>query len=268
MKFSPSFDTTPIGVHVFCVIFYELISIIGNSFVLFIFTKQINNKNAGNVYIIALAILDLLMSLLVLPQFPFLNDYMNNQSYIKYKDICFATMESIIVCYLCIVIAMAIERANAVFRPFSFKPSVRKNAIRVIMIVLSATLLLFVIKFKAGTLNDIITQWSMISTIAICLILLVIIYPAMGYNLYRRQNVAVHNLNNFGNTGSLGNPPNSHRNNSMHISSNLHQHKLSSIEAQGRHASNSTVPTGSSNPSSSHTYGQPKVCSISSSLDR
>ena len=90
----------------------------------------------------------------------------------------------------------------------------------------------------------------------------------MGYKLYRRQKVAVHNLSNVGNVGSINTPNDIHRNDSSRTSSNLLVPQTSSIESQDRRARPSTAHNGSSQHNSSSTHGQLNIWNVRESFNR
>ena len=110
-----------VATRVTVVVLLMLAGIFGNGLVLLIYRR--NRKQSGAVYIIALAVIDLFSCVCLLPQNPMLelseSLSWSLKIYIEKGFITIATSQYF--SYLFVQLAMALDQAIAVFRPFKHK---------------------------------------------------------------------------------------------------------------------------------------------------
>lgn len=91
----PSFDKTPVWVHVLCVSFFLIFGLLENLAVIYLFTRKANHS--VNVYMVALAVLDIIACVFIAPQFPFMQYYVHGS---VLREIAFFSFVSVILCYM------------------------------------------------------------------------------------------------------------------------------------------------------------------------
>lgn len=123
----PSLDKTPLEVHILSVSFFLIFGLLANVAVIYLFTSKKNNS--GNVYMVALAVLDIMACVLLCPQFPFL------QFYDLYSILAFFyLLDSVMLTYMYILAAMSLSRFCAVMFPITYKMTRHRHKYFVITI--------------------------------------------------------------------------------------------------------------------------------------
>ena len=115
------FNKTSTLEHVIAVTLFATFSIVGNSLVIHIFRRKSGNGNVGNLYLIMLAATDIFACCTLLPLYPFIRYMYRDDTLIALRPFVFLLQNLITFTYLWILCVMALERALAVFRPFTFR---------------------------------------------------------------------------------------------------------------------------------------------------
>ena len=174
-----------IASRVVIVLSYVIVCLVTNSVVLYVFRKK-SKKEAGKIYIVALAWLDCIACFIILPQVPFwefglLPDYIFTRQAVLGNQM-----------YLFVQVAMVLDRVCAVFTPFKYlKNRDRMNRVMLaIFIVLQLCLqgFAFVRKFLIrSNLMDLIVDLSFSATFVVGLLVIACAYPAIVCRLYSQQ---------------------------------------------------------------------------------
>lgn len=111
----PSLVRTPLAVHVVCVVFFLFFGLLANLATIYLFTAK-KSRSSGNVYMVALAVLDVMACVLLCPQFPFLRYYS------QYPRALFLyLLDALMSSYLYMLVAMSLSRLYAVKYPIAYR---------------------------------------------------------------------------------------------------------------------------------------------------
>ena len=101
----------------------SLIICAGSTFSIFFYKQQKPMTNSG-IFIITLAVIDIFFAILVAPQYllrgPFAWYFKRRGSLYYFELIFGGTVEFVVLSYLFILTAMALDRTNAVWRPYRY----------------------------------------------------------------------------------------------------------------------------------------------------
>ena len=158
--------------------------VIGNVIVLIIYGRD--KKQSGSVYIIALAVVDLFVCAVLLPQVPMyeLYDYLNDGLKIYLEHGVFTAVNIVFNAYLFVQVAMAVDQFIAVFRPFMHAQL--RHKLNKWMLAISTLILTPQNIFRAIN-TEIVWQINQaIDTVVVlaCLLILVGAYAATAMKLY------------------------------------------------------------------------------------
>ena len=125
-----------ISFHIFITILIIVIALVGNGSVIYIFCKR-NLVNGSNTFIIAFAVIDILSATLITPQicFDFLVNHSGYKLFIR-REIFAVILNMTILSNVGLLSAVAIDRAWAVFKPFTYSANKRRH-IQTITIILA-----------------------------------------------------------------------------------------------------------------------------------
>ena len=143
----------PSSVHITCVAIILTLGISGNAYVFRIYTRK--PLSPGNMFLISFAILDLCVILTVLPQIPFISlnpQQIGDTEFIPPFSL-MASIYTLMISYLGIMINMSIDRIWAVFRPFTYTKNWKRP-----LIISSLCVLLGIVLFICTTLVDILLE--------------------------------------------------------------------------------------------------------------
>ena len=163
----------------------------GNGFVLWFYGK--NKKLTGQVYILALAVIDLVCCVVMLPQMPLFElaamrrSENENIAMFRYTASLLATYQ--IVCYFGIQVAMALDQLIAVSWPFRHA-RLRRN-VNYAALVIGGILFVILTAFRTALFmqNAPAENYSLVFITVSCVpvVILVIVYPATAYKLYLKS---------------------------------------------------------------------------------
>ena len=118
----------PIAVHIICVTAILVIGLFGNAFAIRYYARK--SLTSGNAFIIALAILDIVIIVLVVPQIPLFRTYI----VMRERSECGFCFEGFLMflfffmhSYLSVLVCMALDRVYAVFRPYTYTQSWKRS---------------------------------------------------------------------------------------------------------------------------------------------
>ena len=145
----------------------------------------------GRIFIIALAILDIFASVVVAPQIPFADYYIDlyRRGNAVPIEMFFLVLPFLIMSYLFILTSIAVDRAVAVLKPYSYTQSQR----RTVMVILTDVLISLVLSLQIQLVRQVFGEKgqfgrSMISVfIVLSFLVIVISYSLIIYKL-RKQN--------------------------------------------------------------------------------
>ena len=186
------FDTNaPVILHIFAVVTIVINGMIGNGIILYIHMHK--PLKEADIYIIALAFVDLFACIVICPQYPFLNEY--SDAYMGINTFALVQLMGLMrLCYeiyLGLLTAIALNRVHAVFRPYTFTSSTKRSKIIVVFII--------VISLLDACLSHIlpmeITGGLLIISIAVCLTLISTSYLSIAVKLYRHRHKIEHQVN-------------------------------------------------------------------------
>ena len=165
----------------------------GSAFTIY-FNVNKDKLTVGRIFIIGLAILDIFASLSLTPQCPLIGYYrhMRKHGDSTYLDMFFILLVFVMFTYLTILTAIAVDRAVAVCRPFTYKPS-RKRTYIVIAVASTLSLMLSLQSRIADILMDTpgrIGKMLIAVVIILSIITILISYSLIVYKL-RKQNIKI-----------------------------------------------------------------------------
>ena len=190
--FDTSYTNAPVALHIFAVPAIIITGIIGNGLIIYIQIRKPTLKEV-DIYILALAFVDLLVCLVICPQYPFLNKYIVESK----KGNSFALVE-LLTCmslliwiYPALLTAIALNRFHAVFRPYTYVSSTKRSKLIVAAIIIIsfsetvvASLLLNYMpnRYTLGTEFRLTLTWM-----CLCLFLTSISYLMIVIRLYQHK---------------------------------------------------------------------------------
>ena len=190
-----------LGLYIAIGIFFALFGTLENSIVIYLFTRK-NSSYAGNAYVIALAVLDILACIVIIQIILFL-DELQSMQYVFMA--CWVFTEWLVLSYLCVLAAMSLDRLMAVVRPIKYQvvKSLQKYIVRGIMTVVACLVMLqaLFILLKAGAVLTKVNNALFLITIAGCLVIIVVSYTIIIRKLMQ-QNVKVQSEFNMHKTDS------------------------------------------------------------------
>ena len=174
-----------VATRVTVVVLLLLTGLLGNGLVLIIYRR--NKKQSGAVYIIALAVIDLLSCILLLPQVPITElsddlEYGGLKIYLEKGFIGMASWSHY--SYLFVQVAMALDQVIAVFCPFNYT-RMRKKLNRCSISV--GTVILILKTIALVQTNDTVWQINLALSVAVlllCFVILIVSYIATALKLY------------------------------------------------------------------------------------
>ena len=177
------------GFHIILTILIILITILGNGAVIFVFYKK-HLVNGSNVFIIAFAVIDILSATLIAPQicFDFLVDHSGYNRYIR-REIFIVIVNLTILSNVGLLSAVAIDRAWAVFRPFTYSSNKQRH-IQTIAAILTLCVFQTTVQVFVKQLFPFI-RFIFPIQILMGIFILFGSYPAIVYKLYRRSGQVV-----------------------------------------------------------------------------
>ena len=110
-------ETDLFGLYIAISIIYALLGTFENSVVIYLFTRK-NSSFAGNAYVVALALFDIL-ACTVLAQVMLFAHKLQSMQYVF--TVCWSFAEWLVLCYLCVLAAMSLDRLMAVVRPLRYQ---------------------------------------------------------------------------------------------------------------------------------------------------
>ena len=168
------------------------LGVIGNVYVLWFYGR--NKKLTGQVYILMLAVIDLISCVVILPQVPVF-EQINDQDKQKWSvlDYVFHVESSLeLVSYFAVQVAMAIDQLIAVTSPF-LHVRLRQNLNRVMLGVGGGTLGIMT-GFGVGLVlleaPPFLFRITFVIMGLVCVVVLMIVYPITAYKLYL-QNASI-----------------------------------------------------------------------------
>ena len=124
----------PVTLHIFAISFFVITGIIGNTLIIYIKAKR-KILNETDIYIFVLACIDLTSSINCI-QMAFINTYVEqykNNEYLGLRQL-FASWSFTMWTYNSLLVAIALNRVYAVFRPYSYRSSTKRAKITVVFI--------------------------------------------------------------------------------------------------------------------------------------
>ena len=176
------------GLYIAIGIFFALFGTLENSVVIYLFTRK-NSSYAGNAYVIALAVLDILACIVIIQIILFL-DELQSMQYVFMA--CWVFTEWLVLSYLCVLAAMSLDRLTAVARPLKYQriKILQKYIVGGIMTVVTCLVILqaLFISLNAEAAVKKINNTLFLLTIAGCLVVIIVSYTIIIWKLMR-QNV-------------------------------------------------------------------------------
>ena len=173
-----------IAAHVILVAFFLVVGVTGNAFVIYIYSKE--KKQTGRVYILALAWMDLIGCVCMLPQVAALNYGLVNGFIFGVEGLIQAYSYSLV------NLAMALDRVFAVFLPFKHIAARNKaNKCLLVVFCIATTLssALIVIAYLNG-MTPFLFQFILLTYVSINSVILLFLaaaYPAIAIKLYKQK---------------------------------------------------------------------------------
>ena len=133
-----------VAIYIICLIIIIFLALPGSIFSIYFYAKQKPIK-VGGLYIITLAIMDMFAALFVAPQFLTVGAFIKAVRAAGYEmqmNLLFVTsITFLVVAYLFVLTAIALDRAYAVFRPFRYRQSISKTLTVIISLVVLSVLI-------------------------------------------------------------------------------------------------------------------------------
>ena len=182
------------------VLFVMLIGLVGNGLVIKIYRQD--KKLSGAVYIIAMAVIDLIWLLILLPQLPLLelSNYLNSPALKLYFETGYIASGTLsYYAYLFVQVTMALDQFIAVFRPFKHT-QLRKRLNRCMLAVAVLIALVQCIPLAIPGAAEELHALT-VAVLLVCMTLLTGAYTATALKLYtqgrtirpRETNMVAHN---------------------------------------------------------------------------
>ena len=180
-------ETDVFGLYVAIGIFYACFGTFENSVVIYLFTRK-NSSYAGNAYIIALAVLDIL-ACTILAQIMIFVDDLKSMQYVY--TACWVFAEWLVLSYLCVLAAMSLDRLTAVARPVRYQgmKSLQKYIISGIMTAIAflVTFQALLVVLNADAAIRSVDDGFLLLTIAGCLVIIVVSYTIIIQKLIHQN---------------------------------------------------------------------------------
>ena len=173
-----------IAAHVILVAFFLVVGVTGNAFVIYIYSKE--KKQTGRVYILALAWMDLIGCVCMLPQVAAFSYGLVNNFLFGLEG----TIQAY--SYSLVNLAMALDRVFAVFLPFKHIAARNKaNQCLLVVFCIATTLssALIVIAYLNG-MTPFLFQFILLTYVSINSVILLFLaaaYPAIAIKLYKQK---------------------------------------------------------------------------------
>ena len=185
-------DSLELATHIICVIIIVVFCLSGSSFTIYFYSKK-KPVNVGRIFIIALALLDIFASVVVAPQIPFADYYIElfERGKVVPIDLFFLVLPFLIMSYLFILTSIAVDRAVAVLKPYSYTQSQK----RTVMIVITDMLISLVLSLQIKVVRQVFGEKgqfgrSMISVFIVLSFLAILIsYSLIIYKLKKQNRI-------------------------------------------------------------------------------
>ena len=185
------YQTKP-SVHVLCIAIILTLGLIGNIFVMHMYSKKQHFK-VHNIYIITLSVIDMFACVFVSPQVAFLHFYDIQQQlgYPEFMELYIVSVKLVVQTYFAILVFIAIERVRIVFSTGVHIQSIKKSVIKMVCITITSIIISVsssVIQFEFSSGLGKAASKIMLVTIAISsFFILVISYLAILHKLNKRS---------------------------------------------------------------------------------
>ena len=159
-----------------------------------IYVKLKQKIQETDIYIIALAVVDIFMSVIVCPQYPLLtqyvNDFKNNNTFALTQFM--YSMIILLFIYLQLLCVIALNRLYAVYKPYNFHSSIRRACLIIVILFIASGLHCAMIYYTeiSGQNSDAVPRFILTGELVMFLTILTISYLLIAFKLYKRkQNV-------------------------------------------------------------------------------
>ena len=162
------------------------LGIVGNGFVLWFYGK--NKKLTGQVYILALAVIDLYSCVILLPQITLMELGLNRKLLIVFYTLGYQSILQLVP-YLGVQVTMALDQFIAVSWPFQHA-RLRRKLNRAMLGICAAVILILVSLRTVVFFLSTVGSLFLILYLTVCVVsvlVLMIAYPATAYKLYRQS---------------------------------------------------------------------------------
>ena len=178
----------PISIHAICVPLIMMFIITGNTFVIYIYSKQ-KPLTVGNVFVIYLAIIDNCAAIYV-TQFPFVYYYVTQPIGGKHylRSLFFALFAWFVLMYLGILMVIALDRVWAVYKPYSYSQSTTRTLIVITLVTIICLILSSLIFVGEGETSDgRVVKPILVVYISTSFITIVVSYAAIAIKLRKQK---------------------------------------------------------------------------------
>ena len=191
-KYAISIDDfeQPAELHISVITTIITLSLLGNSFIIYFYSRRAKPFKPGYIFILTIAIVDIFASVCISPQFAFLKIFimLRRAGDRRLRDMFFVMFIFVELFYITLLDCMAIDRFLAVFRPFTYKMSNK----RILNMIIGAATLSIVIAVILTLLDSDKHKAVLLKTISGCIIIVLFIilvtaYPAIIIKLAKHR---------------------------------------------------------------------------------
>ena len=189
----------PTPIHIICVGLITSLSLSGNSLVLYIYAKKKKPMNVGNIFILAMAILDIYASLAIPTQFAMMYTYVKNKIYHEREnewrqEMMLYFFFTVLLLYLELLVSMALDRVWAVFAPFSYTQSKKRILVMIAFEILFSISMAVTLRQTVNTSLGNYNKVALGMVIIAAFITLAVSYSAIIVRLHRNRKKVTFNM--------------------------------------------------------------------------